>query len=113
MIDFAEFGRPPIAIAIAGPNGIADSDQSIDRVAMRVVQGGHGVPIEKLRSRFSRTTHNLRAAIVRLPHVIVYDGRMGSRDFRVHRFVRPFFVARVRLGRWLAVSAPTSFQKLS
>jgi predicted ABC-type ATPase len=168
MIDFAEFGRPPIAVAIAGPNGagkstffeshvaaaglrfvnadllanehgidayasasladsirralvergesfafetvfsdpvgdkvaflaetarrgytvvlcyvgIAGSDQSIDRVAMRVLQGGHGVPIEKLRSRFSRTINNLRAAIVRLPHVLIYDNSDLALPFR-------------------------------
>jgi predicted ABC-type ATPase len=40
---------------------------------MRVSQGGHDVPDEKLQSRFFRTLANLRAAIARLPHVLVYD----------------------------------------
>ncbi|HET6879957.1 MAG TPA: zeta toxin family protein [Pirellulales bacterium] len=168
MIDFAEFGRPPIVVAIAGPNGagkstffeshvaasglrfvnadllanehgidayasasladsirralvergesfafetvfsdpvgdkvafleetarrgytvvlcyvgIAGPDQSIDRVAMRALQGGHVVPIEKLRSRFSRTLDNLRAAIVYLPHVLIYDNSDLALPFR-------------------------------
>jgi predicted ABC-type ATPase len=53
--------------------GISSSDLSIVRVAMRVSQGGHNVPDEKLRSRFPRTLENLRAAILRLPHVLVFD----------------------------------------
>jgi predicted ABC-type ATPase len=40
---------------------------------MRVSQGGHDVPDEKLKSRFSRTLANLRVAIERLPHVLIYD----------------------------------------
>jgi predicted ABC-type ATPase len=77
--EFAEFDRRPILVAIAGPNGagscigLSDSDQSVGRVAMRVSQGGHDVPEEKLRSRFSRTLANLQAAIARLPHVLIYD----------------------------------------
>ncbi len=40
---------------------------------MRVSQGGHDVPDDKLRSRFSRTLVNLQAVIVQLPHVLIYD----------------------------------------
>jgi predicted ABC-type ATPase len=55
--------------------GLAGPEQSIERVAMRVSQGGHEVPDDKLRSRFPRTLANLRAAISRLPHVLVFDNR--------------------------------------
>lgn len=59
--------------------GLAGSEQSAERVAMRVSQGGHDVPDEKLRSRFPRTLANLRKAIVRLPHVLIYDnGNLGD-----------------------------------
>ena len=47
--------------------------ESLERVAMRVSQGGHDVPDDKLRSRFSRTLVNLQAAITQLPHVLIYD----------------------------------------
>src|SRR4051812_47984107 len=67
LMSSAEFDRRPIVVAIAGP------DQSIERVAMRVSQGGHDVPDDKLRSRFPRTLANLRAAIAQLPHVLIYD----------------------------------------
>ncbi len=53
--------------------GLRDPNQSVERVAMRVSQGGHDVPDDKLRSRFSRTIANLHAAIARLPHVLIYD----------------------------------------
>lgn len=50
-----------------------DVDKSIERVAIRVAQGGHDVPDEKLRARFERTQVNLQRAIDRLPHVVIYD----------------------------------------
>jgi predicted ABC-type ATPase len=62
--------------------GLAGPDQSVERVAMRVSQGGHDVPDEKLRSRFPRTLANLRAAITRLPHVLIYDNSDLSNPYR-------------------------------
>ena len=47
--------------------GIANAAQSTERVAMRVSQGGHDVPDDKLLGRYSRTLDNLRAAIPRDP----------------------------------------------
>ena len=53
--------------------GLAGPQQSVERVAMRVLQGGHDVPVEKLRERYARSLSNLEAAISRLPDVLVYD----------------------------------------
>jgi predicted ABC-type ATPase len=53
--------------------GLSSPDQSVERVAMRVSQGGHDFPDHRLRTRFPRTLPNLQAAIERLPHVLVYD----------------------------------------
>lgn len=64
---------------------IADVRTSIDRVSMRVSQGGHDVPVEKLQSRFARTQANLRRAIERLPHVLVYDNSDLHRPYRLVR----------------------------
>ena len=52
---------------------IDSPEESIKRVAMRVSQGGHDVPDEKLLARFERTQANLKRAIERLPYVIVYS----------------------------------------
>jgi len=62
--------------------GLANPAQSTERVAMRVSQGGHDVPDDKLLSRYSRTLNNLRAAILRLPHVLVYDNSDLRAPFR-------------------------------
>ena len=53
--------------------GIASPKTSDQRVAMRVSQGGHDVPLEKLVARFPRTLANLKAAIPVLPQVIIFD----------------------------------------
>ena len=79
-------------IAIAGP------DVSEDRVAMRVLQGGHDVPSEKLEARFPRTIANLKAAIRELPHVLIYDNNDLAVPFRR--------VAVFEQGRLLAMNEP-------
>ena len=62
--------------------GIARPDVSEERVAMRVSQGGHDVPNDKLRSRYPRSIENLKLAIRQLPHVLIYDNNDLSTPFR-------------------------------
>jgi predicted ABC-type ATPase len=62
--------------------GLASPKLSAERVAMRVAQGGHDVPAGKLSSRFPRTLANLKAAVERLPHVVIYDNSDLSRPYR-------------------------------
>ena len=62
---------------------IDSPEESIKRVAMRVSQGGHDVPDEKLRSRFKRTKANLKLAIKRLPYVIVYSNNDLANPYKV------------------------------
>jgi predicted ABC-type ATPase len=62
--------------------GLASPDQSMERVGIRVSQGGHDVPDDKLRSRFPRTLDNLKAAIARLPHVLIFDNSNLSVPYR-------------------------------
>jgi predicted ABC-type ATPase len=62
--------------------GISSPDISEQRVAMRVSQGGHDVPTDKLLSRFPRTLANLKAAIRTLPNVLVYDNDDLREPFR-------------------------------
>ena len=64
-------------IGISGPN------ISEERVAMRVSQGGHDVPPEKLIARFPRTLANLKAAIRDLPHVWIFDNSDLRTPFRL------------------------------
>ncbi|MGH7970763.1 MAG: zeta toxin family protein [Limisphaerales bacterium] len=59
-----------VVLCFVGIAGVATSEQ---RVAMRVSQGGHDVPPEKLVERFPRTLSNLAAAIRDLPCVLIFD----------------------------------------
>lgn len=63
--------------------GISNADVSDTRVAMRVSQGGHDVPTEKIPARFPRTMANLRRAIGELPHVLVFDNDDLDHPFRL------------------------------
>ena len=62
--------------------GISGPDVSEDRVAMRVSQGGHDVPSDKLRSRYPRTMANLKTAVQQLPHVLIYDNEDLNTPYR-------------------------------
>jgi len=62
--------------------GISGAEISKQRVAMRVSQGGHDVPSEKLVSRFPRTLANLKAAARELPHVLIFDNDDLRNPFR-------------------------------
>ncbi|MFA5192910.1 MAG: zeta toxin family protein [Verrucomicrobiia bacterium] len=63
--------------------GISGPEVSEDRVAMRVSQGGHDVPAEKLVARFPRTLANLKMAIRELPHVLIFDNNDLRTPFRL------------------------------
>ncbi len=62
--------------------GLASPELSDERVAMRVLQGGHDVPTEKLLARYPRSLENLRRAIRELPQVLVFDNSDLARPFR-------------------------------
>jgi predicted ABC-type ATPase len=84
--------------------GIDGPDTSEERVAMRVSQGGHDVPSDRLVSRYPRTLANLKAAIAALPFVWVFDNQDLRRPFHkvgVFESGRPAFLA-ARLPAWFA-----------
>lgn len=62
--------------------GISGPEVSEQRVAMRVSQGGHDVPSEKLVTRYPRTISNLQGAIRELPHVWIFDNDDLREPFR-------------------------------
>lgn len=62
--------------------GISSPEVSEERVAMRVSQGGHDVPTDKLLGRYPRTMTNLRKAIGELPHVWIFDNDDLRTPFR-------------------------------
>lgn len=62
--------------------GLSSPARADERVALRVTQGGHDVPSEKVIGRFPRTIANLAKAIRCLPRVIVFDNDDLRRPFR-------------------------------
>ncbi|HET8733949.1 MAG TPA: zeta toxin family protein [Anaeromyxobacteraceae bacterium] len=89
--------------------GVDGPEVSEERVAMRVLQGGHDVPSAKLAERFPRTLRNLGRAIRELPYVQVFDNGDLARPFRkvaVYRGGKEIEVATPR-PRWLVRALAT------
>jgi len=63
--------------------GTSGPEVSEQRVAMRVSQGGHDVPTEKLIAPFPRILVNLKAALRELPHVWIFDDDDLRTPFRL------------------------------
>jgi len=57
--------------------GLTNADLSLARVATRRLQGGHDVPVEKLRDRFPRTQQAIRMASAVADLTVLFD---NSRD---------------------------------
>lgn len=53
--------------------GIDNVEVNIDRVAQRVAQGGHNVPIEDIRRRYKRSLENLPIALQLVDNASIYD----------------------------------------
>ena len=79
FLDEAREAGYTTVLCFVGISGPAVSDE---RVAMRVSQGGHDVPRQKLIQRYPRTLTNLRAAIERVPHVWIFDNDDLATPFR-------------------------------
>ena len=79
LASYSELGYTVALVFIRLDN----SDESIRRVSMRVSQGGHDIPDDKLRKRFRRTQANLRRAIRSLLHVLVYDNQNLSNPYQL------------------------------
>ena len=60
--------------------GTSDPRINAARVAGRVMEGGHTVPIEKIISRYTRSMANLSAAIEIADRVYVYDNSMEGME---------------------------------
>jgi predicted ABC-type ATPase len=88
--------------------GISGPATSEERVAMRVSQGGHDVPIDKLTARYPRVLENLRRAMRELPHVWIFDNDDLRVPFRLVAVVEGGKVSKLAepLPRWLRPLLP-------
>jgi predicted ABC-type ATPase len=60
--------------------GLASSDLSITRVETRKQQGGHDVPLQKLKDRFPRTQSAIRDASQVADLTLMFDNSRGLKD---------------------------------
>ena len=63
--------------------GTTDPRINASRVAGRVMQGGHSVPIEKIISRYARALANLSAGIALADRVYLYDNSIDGQPARL------------------------------
>ena len=90
--------------------GTAGPEVSEQRVAIRVSQGGHDVPTEKLVQRFPRILANLRAALRELPHVWVFDNNNLRTPYRLVAIFESGRLVKIErpVPRWLTPLLPKS-----
>lgn len=86
--------------------GTADPRINAARVAGRILEGGHGVPIEKIVSRYQRSMANLAAAIVLADRVYVYDNSVDDREAILHVRTQDGLLRKIygELPEWVAVA---------
>ncbi len=61
---------------------VEDPEMCIARVYQRVEDGGHDVPDDKIRERFSRSLNNLRAAIGIVDKLYLFDNSFFDTPYR-------------------------------
>ena len=90
--------------------GTAGPEVSEQRVAMRVSQGGHDVPAEKLVQRFPRILANLKAALRDLPNVWVFDNNDLRTPYRLVAILESGRVVKLQrpVPKWLAPLLPST-----
>ena len=81
---------------------VDDPAQLVQRVAQRVEEGGHAVPVERILARYPRTLANLRQAIGLADLSLLYDTTAN----RAGDIVPPRLIVKVRRGRAFALVNP-------
>jgi predicted ABC-type ATPase len=86
--------------------GISGPEVSEQRVAMRVSQGGHDVPTNKLETRYPRVLANLRNAIRKVPHVWIFDNDDLRHPYRLIAIYQAGKSVRLNkpIPRWLSTT---------
>jgi predicted ABC-type ATPase len=60
--------------------GTSNPEINAARVAKRIIKGGHGVPLEKIISRYEKSMVNLMAAMLIADRVYIYDNSVEGQD---------------------------------
>lgn len=89
--------------------GTSDPRINAARITGRVIQGGHGVPIDKIVSRYERSMANLSSAISVADRVYVYDNSVDAIEARLCLRTREGKLRKIYgdLPRWIEEIVPT------
>jgi predicted ABC-type ATPase len=83
--------------------GLASADLHLRRVRSRVAHGGHDIPEEKIRERWTRSRENLIRVLPRIAHLRVYDNSAESDPAEGHR-PKPVLLLEMQEGK---ITAPS------
>jgi len=88
--------------------GISSPEVSEERVGIRVAQGGHDVPGEKLVARYPRTIENLKKALRELPYVWIFDNDDLACPYKLLAIIESGRIVRrvAQLPLWLGTVLP-------
>lgn len=70
-------------LLVAGPNGSGKTTINAARVARRVMQGGHDVPIGKIVSRYFRSIANCASVAPLVDRLYLYDNSVEDAEARL------------------------------
>src|ERR1039458_1904409 len=92
--------------------GLSSPKISNQRVAMRVSQGGHDVPTEKLFARYPRILEKHRSALRDLPHGWVFDNDDLRTSYRLVATCEAGRIARLHrpVPSWLSPLLPSNLK---
>ena len=82
--------------------GLASADLHIRRVRSRVAHGGHDIPVEKIRERWTRSRENLIRLLPLIDHLRVYDNSQEA-DPVAGRQPQPVLLLEMQRGK---ITAP-------
>ncbi|BAZ71141.1 hypothetical protein NIES4106_59380 (plasmid) [Fischerella sp. NIES-4106] len=90
--------------------GVENVETSIERVATRVAQGGHNVPEEDIRRRYTRSLSNLSVAIQQADQILIFDNSTVQGYQQVLTIENGRVTQKVReLPEWLKTSLTEEF----
>ena len=110
-VEFLKLARRSGFFVILVYIGLDSASLAAARVAHRVRNGGHGVPQDRIRSRFKRSLTNLRKALPVVDHAYLYDNSVAP-FIRVAELAHGRTLWRAsRTPRWLRGILPRSRQR--
>jgi predicted ABC-type ATPase len=65
--------------------GLDSPELHLERIRSRVAHGGHDIPPDRVRERYTSSQHNLIRLLPHLHHLVVYDNSIDANPVAGHR----------------------------